>query len=132
MNRCKEVRCEASVDAVRLDEDCNRCKSEGNQQEEGQCYVIAVFCRLFETITVLFTFFGDMRDAVLINAKRAEDGTVDSSEKQGHDNDCNQNDEARCQNCRHQLQFRHPAEPGMQRSREIQKQQCHQHKTDGC
>ena len=81
INRTEDVGCETSEYAVRLNENGVSGESEGNQQKENQAYVITVSLAFLETVTVLFPFFGKVRDAVLIDAKRAYYRTVDSSEK---------------------------------------------------
>ena len=59
-------------DTVRLDENCDASESESDQQEENQANAITIFLASFETVTVLFPFLGNVCNAVLIDAKRAD------------------------------------------------------------
>ena len=88
------------------------------------------FVAFFEAITVLFAFFCNVCDAILIDAERTDDGAVDSSEKQGHNDNANEHNNARSKYRRHKLQFRHPSEPSMEKTWKIQKKQGNQQKAD--
>jgi hypothetical protein len=129
INRTEEVGCEASEDAVRLNEDGDGGEPEGNQQKENQAYVITISLASLETVAVLFPFLRHVRDAVLIDAERTDDGTVDSAEKQCYHNDCDDDNETRSEHGRHKLKLRHPAEISMKRSGEIKKKQRYKYQT---
>lgn len=66
---------------------------------------------------------GRPRHDILKDAQRADDRTVDPSEKQGQQHECRDHARIDGQDGRQQLHLRHPAEPRMERPREIEQQQ---------
>ena len=74
---------------------------------------------------------GRPRHDILKDAQRADDRTVDPSEKQGQQHECRDHARIDGQDSRQQLHLRHPAEPRVKRSGKIEEQQRRQHEEKG-
>ena len=74
-------------------------------------------------VAVLFRLFSKPRNDILKNAERTNDRTVDSPENERQHGECDNHDDIQCQNRRQEMNFRHPSEPTMRHSREIEKEQ---------
>ena len=65
----------------------------------------------------------EVRHAVLEHAQRADDGAVDPSEDQGQEDEADDDGDVEGHHGRQELDLRHPSQPSVQRSREVEEQQ---------
>ena len=74
---------------------------------------------------LVLAFAGDVqvRHSVLEHAKRADDGAIDPSEDQGQEDEADDDGHIEGHHGGQELDLRHPAEPSVKRSGEVQEQQ---------
>ena len=120
----KKVGHDTPVGTVRRQQVRHGLEMGGQRHEEQHQYAVAQprqRPRVAEA--VLPPPGGRPRHDILKDAQRADDRTVDPSEKQGQQHECRDHARIDGQDGRQQLHLRHPAEPRMERPREIEQQQ---------
>ena len=125
----EQVVCDASVRTVGGQQGhkrvyaCHQCDDEHaqhavTQPRQGRRIAVAVLLALLR----------EPGNDVLEDAQRADDGTIDASQQQGENHQCQYHSHVERQHGREELNFGHPAEPCVQRPREVKEQQGDQRK----
>ena len=131
----EQSRRDASVGAVRCDEEGDGVESEHQQHDEQDEEPVAQpfdLLGVMETVLLALAPAADPGDDVLEDAQRADDGAVDPAEKKGQDDQADDDGQVQGQHGRQQLDLGHPAEPCVQRAREIEEQQRYQNEENSC
>ena len=118
--------------AVGLDQRCNGGQAaEQKHDEDGQQAVAQPVPGGAVTVAGLFLFARKPADDVLRDAQRAEDRAVDAAENEGQQYQCDDHAGIERQDGRHQLDSGQCAEPGVERPREVEKQEGQQGEGQG-
>ena len=129
IHRLEEVLDDASPGAVRGQEGHQRLHTgdEGDDEEHPDAIAQPLhFGAVVVGLVVLLpAFAGDieMRYPVLEHAQRADDGTIDAAEDKRQEDKADDDGHIEGQDGGEELHLGHPAQPSVQRSREVQEQQ---------
>ena len=129
IDRLEQVLNDASPSAVRGQQGHERLNAhdEGDDKERPHpvaqpLHFGAVAVRL-AVLVLAFARHVEVCYSVLEYAQRADDGAIDPSENEGQEDETDDDGHIQGHHGRQELDLRHPAQPSVQRSREVEKQQ---------
>ena len=130
INRREKVRSDAAVGAVRSDQPPDARQHRHDERREHRPAQPCERRGVAETVAVLLTPPGKPRYDVLHHPQRADDRTVDPSEKQGQHHQQEHHADIHSQQGGQELDFRHPPEPRMESPRKVEEQQRDQYEEE--
>ena len=129
VDRLEQVLDDASPGAVRGQQGHERLHAHDEGDDEDRPHPVAQplhFGAVAVGLAVLVLALArhvEVRHAILEHAQRADDGAVDPSEDQGQEDEADDDGDVEGHHGRQELDLRHPAQPSVQRSGEVQEQQ---------
>ena len=130
IDRCEKIRCDPTVGAVRGDQPADARQHRRDEHRQHRPAQPRERGRVAEAIAVLFTPPREPRHDVLHHPQRTDDRTINPSEKQGQRHERQHHADVHGQQGGQELDFRHPAEPRMERPRKVEEQQGNQQKEE--
>ena len=131
INRSQQVRGDAAVGAVRREQRTDARQHRGDEHDEHSPAQPGEGGGVREAVPVFSALAGSPRNDVLHHAQRTDDRTVHAAEKKRQDHQERHDADIQGQQGGQELDFRHPAQPRVERSGKIEEQQRRQHEEKG-